>query len=297
MEAHLPVREMTRTIGARDSSRFNERMKQRGQSSSDASEPRALKRTKFKVQLPGWLLFLLSIAAALPLGAADDDLGNEYRLTLSPNYPIKGNFSGFGELGYHWNPERDAKTYTILWPGLTYHAAPWAQLSGGLRSSYADSEESADRLELRPFAGVKLSLPNEFKWQLYNYTRYEFRDTQDRDTHDWTGNHRLRSRFGAAFPLTAREKAWQPKTWYGLADVEPFYRFDTARIDPLVVRGGIGYVLNDRIRLEFIYYAAFRRPAGSSGLEYTDNIFRLNIKIALGRGILQRVFEEGDADN
>jgi hypothetical protein len=288
---------MTRESEARDSSRFNERMNQRPQSSSDASEHRALRWTEFGHQLAGWLLFLFGIAAASRLCTAGDDLSNEYRFTLSPHHPIRGNFTGFGELGYHWNPERDFKTYTILWPGLTYHAAPWAQLSAGLRSSYADSENNTDRLELRPFAGVKLFLPDEFKWQLYNYARYEFRDTQDRDTHDWTGNHRLRSRFGAAFPLTAREKAWEPKTWYGLADVEPFYRFDTARIDPLVVRGGLGYILNDRIRLEFIYHASFRRPAGSSGLEYTDNIFRLNIKIALGKGILQRVFEGEDADN
>jgi len=244
----------------------------------------------------GWLLFLFPIAAASPLCAADDDVSNQYRLTLSPHYPIRGNFSGFGELGYGWNPERDRQAYTILWPGVTYHAAQWARLSVGLRSIYTDNEDSPDKLELRPFAGVKLFLPNEFKWQLYNYTRYEFRDTQDRDTHDWTGYHRLRSRFGAEFPLTSRAKAWQAKSWYGLADVEPFYRFDTDRIDPLAVRAGIGYVLSDRIRLEFIYGAAFRRRAGSSGLEYTDNTFRLNIKIGLNRSIVSHLFNPESSD-
>jgi uncharacterized protein DUF2490 len=171
------------------------------------------------------------------------------------------------------------------WPGLTYHAAKWAQLSAGLRSLYTDNEDSADKLELRP-SGVKLFLPNELKWPIYNYTRYEFRDMQDRDRHDWTSYHRVRSRFGAAFPLTSREKAWQPKTWYGLADVEPFYRFDPDRIDPLVARGGTGFILSDRIR-----------PAGSRSLEFTENIFRVNIKIGMGKGILQRVFEGGDADD
>jgi hypothetical protein len=54
----------------------------------------------------------------------------------------------------------------------------------------------------------------------------EYRDIQDRDTGDWSGNFRLRTRFGAKFPLTSPERAWQPKKWYGMADVEPFYRFD-----------------------------------------------------------------------
>jgi hypothetical protein len=80
-------------------------------------------------------------------------------------------------------------------------------------------------------------------------------------------------------------------------DVEPIYRFDKNWVDPLRVRGGLAYVLNDRVRVEFIYHAQFTRPAGSSGLEYTDNIFRLNIKIGLGQGLQQRAFSGGDADD
>jgi hypothetical protein len=47
--------------------------------------------------------------------------------------------------------------------------------------------------------------------------------------------------------------------------------------------------------VEFIYHAQFTRPAGSSDLRFTDNIFRLNIKIALSKGIMRRVFDGGDA--
>jgi hypothetical protein len=32
-------------------------------------------------------------------------------------------------------------------------------------------------------------------------------------------------------------------------------------------------------------------------LEYTDNNCRLNIKIALNKGLMQRVFDGGDADD
>ena len=240
----------------------------------------------------------LTVGLICPLATGatpDEPNGNQYRLTLSPHHEIKGDLTGFGQFEYRNNPEQDYQAYQVLWPGLTYSFNHWLQLSGGWLTRYTDNEQSADTLELRPFAGVELSAPNKIKWNIYNYTRYEFRDTENLDTHDWTSYSRIRTRFGVEFPLTARAKAWQPKTWYGLADAEPFYRFDKHTIDPFRVRGGIAYIVSSRVRMEFIYHAQFTRPAGSSGLEFTDNIFRLNIKIALNKGIIQRVFDGGDA--
>jgi hypothetical protein len=43
------------------------------------------------------------------------------------------------------------------------------------------------------------------------------------------------------------------------------------------------------IRFEFIYHAQFT-PSESNGLAYTDNIFRLNIKIGLNKGIIGALY-------
>jgi len=252
-----------------------------------ASTHRTVKWTG--VRAPLILMALVQFVVALPYSIrADDEVGSEYRATLSPHYPIKGDFSGFAHLEYRMNPEKDYQVYDILWPGLAYSVNHWLQFSGGLITRYSDHEQGADTLELRPFAGVKFSIPNEIKWHIYNYTRYEFRDIQNRETSDWTGTHRVRSRFGVEVPLTSRGKAWKPKTWYGLTDVEPIYRFDRDTIDPLRVRAGIGHVLNERLRIEFIYYAQFTRP-NEGGLRHTENIFRLNFKIGLAKGVLERL--------
>jgi hypothetical protein len=249
------------------------------------------------------------IAAALACGLAggllcplttlaqpDEPIGNEYRLTVFPYYSINDKTAGFGYLGYVNNPEEEYQTF-YLGKGLNYFLTPSVQLWGGLISTYTENENSANQLELRPFAGAKLFVPNQIKWNIYNFTRYEYRAIQDQETHDWNNYSRIRSRFGVEFPLVSLKNAWQPKTWYALADVEPYYRFDKGIIDPFRVRGGIAYIVSDRVRVEFIYHAQFTRPAGSSGLEYTDNIFRLNIKIAMDKGVLQRVFQGGDADD
>jgi hypothetical protein len=263
-------------------------MKTHAQKNRETSAKRELKRTEVRAPFAFTMLFLFALVAPTLSVRADDDIGNEYRLTLSLEHPIKGDLTGFGQFEYRDNPEKDYRAYEVLWPGLTYSLKHWLQLSGGLLTRYTDNEQSADKLELRPFAGVKLFVPNDIKWSIYNYTRYEFRDTLDLDTHDWTGYSRIRSRFGVEFPLTSQERAWQPKTWYALADVEPIYRFDYNTIDPVYVRGGIGYVLSDRVRLEFVYYAQFTRPNGGS-LDYVDNIFQLNIKIGLAEGLLRRL--------
>jgi hypothetical protein len=240
----------------------------------------------------GRILILASLAMlswlACPARAQDENIGNEYRLTFFPYHRISDQLTGSGYLGYVWNPEKDYRTYYLGWPVVSYAPASWLQLWGGLVGLYTDNESSSDKLELRPFAGPKLFLPNAAKWNIYNFTRYEYRAIEDRDTQDWSRSYRLRSRFGVEFPLASRERAWQSKTFYGLADVEPYYRFDRDQVDPLRVRGGLGYVLNDRVRLEFIYHAQYTRPDGGD-LEYTDNIFRLNVKIGLNRGLMGRL--------
>lgn len=245
------------------------------------------------------ILCALIVALLHPLcvrAQGDDSINNEYRITAFPYYSIGTNTAGFGYLGYVNNPDKDFQTF-YLGKGVNHFLTPSVQLWGGLISTYTDNEDSANQLELRPFAGVKLFVPNKIKWNIYNFTRYEYRALQDQETHEWNNYSRIRSRFGVEFPLTSRASAWQPKTWYALADVEPYYRFDKDLVDPLRVRGGIAYIVSDWVRVEFIYHAQFTRPAEGSGLEYTDNIFRLNFKLALDHRVLGRVFNGGDADD
>ena len=237
---------------------------------------------------PARLLFMLVIAS-LPARAQEGDIGNEYRFTIFPFHRINDEVTGFGYLGYVTNPEKHYQTYYLGWPAASYAPNDWLQIWGGLVGLYTDNKTSADKLELRPFVGPKFFLPNEMKWNIYNFTRYEYRATQDRTTRDWNNIHRLRSRFGIEFPFTSGEGVWQPGTFYALADAEPYYRFDRGEVDPFRVRGGIGYVLDEHIRMEFIYHAQFTHPAASSGLEFTDNIFRLNIKVGLTKGIIGRL--------
>ena len=54
------------------------------------------------------------------------------------------------------------------------------------------------------------------------------------------------------------------------------------------MRAGVGYILSRRASLELIYYDEFTRPTTGSSLHQYDNIIELNLKIDLGRSILER---------
>lgn len=224
---------------------------------------------------------------------ARDGSGQEseiYRFTLAVNHPIVGNLTGGFTLDYYNNPNQDYQRYQVTWPQATYTVMPWLQLSGGLLTRFTDNEGTADMLELRPYGGVKLFVPNQWQWNIYNYTRYEYHALKNLDTNDWSDRNRLRSQFGVEVPVASRQRVWKPKTSYALASVEPFYRFDTGEIDPLRLSAGIGYVLNGRLRIEFLYYAAFSRSSGDV-LRYNESIFQLNFRLGLKEGLLRRLLE------
>jgi hypothetical protein len=236
------------------------------------------------------LLLLVIILDIMSFSLMAQDKGNEGRITLFPSHKITEKVTGFAYLGYVFNPEKNYQTYYLGWPAAAYTARSWLQIWGGLVGMYTNNDSLSDKLELRPFIGPKFFLPNKMKWNIYNFTRFEYRAIQDRETHDWNNTSRLRSRFGIEFPITSLENSWQPRTIYGLADVEPYYRFDRGQVDPFRIRGGIGYIMKAvPIRIEFIYHAQFTHPEGSSGLKFTDNIFRLNIKLSLTKGIINQL--------
>jgi hypothetical protein len=247
------------------------------------------------------LLSSLLITTATPLAAqSSNDVTNEWRITAFPHYPIKGNLTGFGYLGWVKNPGASYSLWYGGFPGVVYNAKPWFQVWGGLidvyTNNYTSENGKQDTLELRPFIGYKAFLPNKRKWNIYNFSRLEFRQTYHHDTHDWGNVERFRFRFGIEAPLTSREKAWKVNTFYGVANTEPLYRFDKSDIDPFRVQVGLGYVANPRIRVELLYYANWGRPDPASGLAFTQNIIRLNVKVGVKHAILSHVWNPGDRD-
>jgi len=234
----------------------------------------------------------LCLLSFQPSYGQSDPATNEYRVTIVPSHPITESVTGFGHLSYSNDPQSNRSTYALGYPEISYTARPWFQIWGGVRGIYTDNQGTEDTFELRTFIGPKFFIPNKRKMTIFNYTRYEARNIYDHGAHDWTLNNRIRSRFGAEIPLTSVVNAWKPKTFYTLIDVEPFWQ-SGAGLNMVRFCAGLAYIPDDHIRLEFIYHTQWGQEAGNDALVYNQNIFRVNIKVGLKHGLLDKVSNPG----
>jgi hypothetical protein len=241
-----------------------------------------------------WLLrSLLGLLGSHALDAQNNPVTDEYRVALFPVYPITDRLSGFGYLSHVNNPLGKYSQYHVGYPGFAYSLKPWFQVWASLVGNYVNNRGGKeDTLELRPFVGVRFEMANKRKIEFFNFTRYEARNLYSHGTHDWSLENRIRSRFGAEIPLAKTATAWKPKTFYTLLDVEPFWVAGEG-LTMLRFRTGLGYIPNDRLRIEFLYHTQWGQATGSDALVYNQNIFRLNIKLGLKRSILSRLWNPG----
>jgi Protein of unknown function (DUF2490) len=230
---------------------------------------------------------LLALSAAVPRSAsaqstdAPESIANEYRVTLVATKPAaeREKVVFFGYLGVVDSPDKQVSSLYYSPPGLIIKPKPWTEIWVGMFGIYNSNKSTDNSWELRPLTGLKLYAPNHAHINLYNFTRFEYRSVHQSGS--TTSTPRLRNRIGVEVPFT-QARAWAPKTWYGLSDVEYFYRLNDQYLERYRVRAGLGRVLSKTWRAEFIYHAEF---TGGNGVHkaYTNNIWRLNIKLSLPR--------------
>jgi len=175
-------------------------------------------------------------------------------------------------------------SYRVAFPNLIYHATPWLQGWGGLIVNWKNDPTSDDTRELRPYIGVKVLVPNSAHIHVFDWTRYEFRRTTNTDKDTVTRVWRFRTRPGVEFPLSTH--AWQPGTFYGLANGELFVEHHF--VDAVRFMSGAGYIKSDRLRIEFNYVFELSRNSSSDVLAHSDNSFRLDFKFSFKEGLLRR---------
>jgi len=240
-----------------------------------------------RVALAACLMLVPATAPAQTATAPAPPVNNEYRLTAFPTHPLPGPFTGFGYLGYVNNTGKEVTTYYLGWPGVVYKPVKWLEGWGGLIYVWNDVTNGSNTHELRPFVGAKIYIPNSVHMNLFSFTRVEWRNVTTDDTGEKNDRVRIRSRFGFEAPLSSRP--WDIKTAYVLGDLEPMYETNVHAITTVRARAGVGYVANHHLRVEVIYHLQVSRKDPSDPLAYSDNIFRLNLKIGIKKGLLQRL--------
>jgi hypothetical protein len=184
---------------------------------------------------------------------------------------------------YFWFDDQTGSvtSFRIAFPNIIYEAKPWLQGWSGVLVTWKNNSPSGDTREFRPYVGVKVFVPNSVHIHIFDWTRYEWRRTTNTDKDTVTRVWRFRTRPGVEFPLSA--EAWQPGTFYGLANGELFVEHHF--VDAVRFMSGAGYIKNDRVRLEFNYVFELSRSSSTDTLAYTNNSFRLDFKYSFKEGL------------
>lgn len=231
------------------------------------------------------VLCVILLVAVAPVCVADDK-SDEYRVTVFPTYSLTEDHKwiGIGYVGYVTNNDKE---YDIAYLGLgtIWRFSEKAELWTVVLNVRTDNEDSPDINEYRPLVGLKNYFTRTRRLTFYNLGRMEYR-IQDFDGASDREFFRFRDRLGTEFALTS--KANETGALYGLADVEGFYRFDRDMSDLARLRVGLGWVIGNHVRAELIYHMQFTRSSGED-FEWTDNIWRLNFKVARQHGLLERL--------
>ena len=189
------------------------------------------------------LALLLVLVAFDALRVQAQDVANDGRVGVTFAHPTL--FDDFSGAPYFLFDDQTGgvKTYRVAFPNIIYHATPWLQGWGGFIVRWTDNQTSGNTRELRPYVGVKVFVPNSGHIHLYDWTRLEWRRITNTESNTITRAWRFRTRPGVEFPLSTR--AWQPGTFYGLANGELLV--EHGFIDGVRFMSGAGYIKNDRV--------------------------------------------------
>jgi len=232
-------------------------------------------------------IFIYLILFFLITDSLAQDVLDEYRFDASIVHPMAKNLVSFSGIGVVLSPDKHQNEYYFSFPGILYTPKKWLQFWGGFKDFYTNNWEVENTNEMRPYGGVKLLVPNSAKVHLYNFIQYEYRHIKKTKSKSVQEYGRIRNRFGMEVPLT--KTAWKSKSFYVIADAEPFYRFDKNMIDQVRLRIGPGYVVNGKIRLEFVWRMQLSRSISTDPLTYTGNTFRLNLKLSTTEGLFEKL--------
>jgi hypothetical protein len=224
---------------------------------------------------------VLVLAALCVARVGAQDVTNDGRVGVIFAHPTL--FEDLSGAPYAWADDHTGgvTSYRVAFPNVIYHVKPWLQGWSGVIVEWKNGSSSGDTREFRPYVGVKVFVPNSVHIHIYDWTRYEWRRTTNTDNNTVTRVWRFRTRPGVEFPLSTR--AWQPGTFYGLANAELFVEHNF--VDAVRFMSGAGYIKNDRVRIEFNYVLELSRSSSSDALAYTDNSFRLDFKYSFREGM------------
>ncbi|UCG89236.1 MAG: DUF2490 domain-containing protein [Gemmatimonadota bacterium] len=158
------------------------------------------------ILLAGWFVFPLK-AHSQEEGDVIPQLWVDYNpaITLSDRWRLEG------DMGVRTEFEENLWWRVIVRPGVRYSLSQSVSLGGGVGSFYTLNKEFADRLEVRPWQGVRVVWP---RWRIPLRHFFRVEERFDFNTESWSlrASLRIRYRLGLEYrwgALVRRDRYWR----------------------------------------------------------------------------------------
>ncbi len=151
-----------------------------------------LKRRHPHVTLLPLLGFTLMTWAFAAPAQAQDDVSTQIWLDYNPSWTWPSGLRLYGDLGVRTELNENGWGRIVVRPGLRGSIGRGFELSGGIGGFYTGNQQAADKLEIRPFQGIRTTWPRK-RLRLDHYARLEERF--EFETAEWTVDASLRFRY------------------------------------------------------------------------------------------------------
>ncbi len=123
---------------------------------------------------------------------AQDDVSTQIWLDYNPSWTWPSGLRLYGDLGVRTELNENGWGRIVVRPGLRGSIGRGFELSGGIGGFYTGNQQAADKLEIRPFQGIRTTWPRK-RLRLDHYARLEERF--EFETAEWTVDASLRFRY------------------------------------------------------------------------------------------------------
>ncbi len=205
---------------------------------------------------------------------------------LYGHYYISDKLEFYGDVGLRLLLEDPSWTQFYIRPSVRYHYRPILEFHGGLGLALTNNADvQSDKLEIRPFQGVKVGWPTLGGLRLVHYVRLEerlFFFTDEAWAHDF--QLRFRYRLSTKIPL---RRLSQERKWFialsgeGFGEVGPDVEERFSNRTRFSV--GLGHAVNETWAVGFHVVLQQSRTGKDAVFETTDYLFQLKLRRFVAR--------------
>ena len=244
-----------------------------------------MKRLIPNIALFGFLIIIPFISSIL---LAQDDSSSSSKqvwLDYNPNKKIGKELKLFFPMGIRttfpneWYRAFVNPYISYNWPRLILKKFNYKeQLLGGVGLYYTLNIDNVNRLEIRPFQGYSISIPNRVRLVIKHYFRLEERF--EIDTDDWKNTFGLRFRYTGSATLRFQGDVWERgKGFYIPIKAEFFWNLiGTNQFnDKFRFSVGLGRDFSAKWKAAFIVGYFYTRNSSEDSFHSNDILFRFRV--------------------